>query len=111
MELLSDIVTIGFPRIPRSTEAYQTCHKGEINSIIGQDYDGQELFIFSAKTSSGNSGSPVINRYGLVVGIVTQELFEQQSFKEQGKLPYYAAIPAKYISQFICFEINKPAVN
>ena len=92
VEIMSEIVTIGYPSIPQTKECYQVYHKGEINSFV-EDYQNNKLFLFSAKTSSGNSGSPILDKYGMVVGIVTQELFEKNAFFEKGKLPYYAGIP------------------
>lgn len=90
--ILSEIITIGYPTIPMTQKPYQLYHKGEVNSFV-KDYNNNDLFLFSAKSSSGNSGSPVIDRFGLVAGIVTQELFEKDAFVTKGKLPYYAAIP------------------
>lgn len=92
-KILSEIITIGYPSIPMTRYAYQVYHKGEINSFV-EDYFGNNLFLISAKTSAGNSGSPIIDAEGKVVGIVTQELFEKNDFYEKGKLPYYASIPA-----------------
>lgn len=96
LEILSEIITIGYPSIPMTKQAYQICHRGELNSLI-EDYKDSKLFLFSAKTSSGNSGSPIIDKYGMVIGIVTEELFEKDQFYEKGKLPYYAGIPATEI--------------
>lgn len=96
MEILSEIVTIGYPSIPMTKLAYQVYHKGEVNSFV-EDYYGNKLFLISAKTSSGNSGSPVIDKTGLVIGIITEELFEKELFDKKGKLPYYAAIPTNEI--------------
>lgn len=96
LELLSEIITIGYPSIPMTKQAYQIYHRGEINLVI-EDYQDSKLFLFSAKTSSGNSGSPIIDKYGMVIGIVTEELFEKDQFYEKGKLPYYAGIPANEI--------------
>ncbi len=100
MNILDSIITMGYPIVPMSRDAYLLCHSGEINSFI-QHYNGQEYFIISAKTSSGNSGSPVIDPYGQVVGMITEELFEESQFFTKGKLPYYAAIPASDIMKFI----------
>jgi S1-C subfamily serine protease len=94
--VLSEIITIGYPAVPMTRQPYQLCHKGEINSFV-KDYQNNDLFLFSAKTSAGNSGSPVIDEYGLIAGIVTQELFEKSDFQNKGRLPYYAAIPANEI--------------
>ncbi len=95
-DVLAEVLTIGYPSVPTTKYAYQLYHKGEINSFI-EDFWGNKLFLFSAKTSSGNSGSPVLDRYGLVVGIVSSELFDPDLFADKGKLPYYAAIPSHEI--------------
>jgi hypothetical protein len=91
--VLTEIVTIGYPSVPMSKLAYQLAHRGEVNSFI-ETYHGNKRFIFSAKTSSGNSGSPILDKYGMIIGIATEELFEKEQFFEKGKLPYYAGIPA-----------------
>lgn len=109
LEILSEIITIGYPSIPMTKFSYQIYHKGEINSFV-EDYFGNKLFLISAKTSSGNSGSPVIDKTGLVVGIITEELFEKELFNKKGKLPYYAAIPAEEIVRVIN-EYKKVANN
>lgn len=93
---LSDIITIGYPAIPMTREAYQVYHKGEVNGHV-KDYFGHETFLFSAKTSPGNSGSPIVDSNGMVCGIVTQEYFEKEKFKENGQLPYYSAYSANLI--------------
>ncbi|MBQ4822774.1 serine protease [Aquimarina sp. MMG016] len=98
--LLSDIITIGYPSIPMAKEAYQVCHRGEINSHI-EDYRGNNLFLISAKTSTGNSGSPIIDERGLVLGILTRELYEKDALLSKGKLPYYAVIPSNVILKII----------
>jgi len=99
-KILSEIITIGYPSVPMTNFSYQVTHSGEINSYV-EDYRKSKLFLFSAKTSSGNSGSPVINKYGYVLGIVTQELFTKGELEKSGKLPYYAAIPSSEIIRFL----------
>lgn len=96
IEVLSEILTIGYPSIPMTKHAYQVYHKGEVNSFV-EDYWGNKLFLISAKTSSGNSGSPILDRHGLMIGIITEELFEKEQFYTKGKLPYYAGIPTEEI--------------
>lgn len=100
IEILEEVITIGYPSIPLTKLAYQVIHKGEINSVV-EDYYGQDYIVFSAKTSSGNSGSPLINKAGQVIGVVTSELFEKEAFFEKGKLPYYGAIPSIYLDTLI----------
>lgn len=100
INILSEIITIGYPKIPMTRKAYQVCHKGEVNSFV-KCFQNNEYFLISAKTSAGNSGSPVINELGTVVGIVAQEFFEKNALVEKGVLPYYAAISSNDIFNFI----------
>ena len=100
IEFLAEVVTIGYPSIPMTKLAYQVIHKGEINAFV-EDYYGQDYIVFSAKTSSGNSGSPLINKAGQVIGVVASELFEKEAFFEKGKLPYYGAIPTTHIDTLL----------
>jgi S1-C subfamily serine protease len=98
--LLEEIITIGYPSIPNSREAYQVVHKGEINAYV-QDYTGQELLVISARTSPGHSGSPVLNDMGQVVGMVAKELFEKNAFINKGITPYFACITAHSIHKIL----------
>lgn len=99
IRVLAEILTIGYPPVPFTQESYPLFHLGEINSFV-KSYSGHQLFLFSAKTNPGNSGSPIIDSKGTVVGIVTQQLEEQDGYKK-GKFPYYAAIPSSEIIRFI----------
>jgi hypothetical protein len=98
--ILDEIVTLGYPRIPQAKDAFQVAHRGEINSII-DDYWGKKLLVISARTAPGNSGSPVINETGMVIGMVTKELFEKEDFTEKGITPYSACIPAEILLSLI----------
>jgi len=93
-DVLSEVITMGYPTIPRSGDAYMMVHKGEVNGLVKDYQQKDEFIIFSAKTSSGNSGSPLINKNGAVVGMVTNEFFDREAYVNQGKPPYYAAIPS-----------------
>lgn len=99
LRILEDILTIGYPPVPQTKASYPLFHKGEINSFV-QNYSGNDLFLFSAKTNPGNSGSPIIDGQGSVVGIITQQLEEKDWYKES-KIPYYAGIPSSVILQFV----------
>lgn len=98
VEILDQIITIGYPRIPLALNHPLVAHSGEINGQITLQ-DGDYL-IFSSKTAPGNSGGPLLNRAGLVVGVVTQELQSQVAI-EKKILPYYCAIPIKQLIPFL----------
>lgn len=97
-DALDEIVTMGYPRIPLASAAAMVAHKGEINGNISLAHGNRLLF--SAKTAPGNSGGPLLNRAGLVVGIVTEEL-QSNLADAKNMQPYYAAIPSSQIATFI----------
>ncbi|MEG4022112.1 serine protease [Microcoleus sp. S13C4] len=99
-KILDDIITVGYPPVPTANDCYQLVHKGEINCFL-TNYSNHDYFLFSARTSPGNSGGPVINDMGMVVGIVTEQLFELGSFEKKGQLPYFAAVPSTNILEFL----------
>lgn len=99
LELLDEVITIGYPPIATTMESYQVVHKGEVNAFV-KDFWGGEYILFSAKTAPGNSGGPLINNMGLVAGIVTKSL-EHKNHNNIPSEAYYAAIPAQDIINFI----------
>ncbi|MDJ0661461.1 MAG: serine protease [Crocosphaera sp.] len=100
LKILNQVITMGYPRIPTSKESCLVVHLGEINSTI-ENFQGNKLFLISTRTSPGSSGSPILDKSGRFVGIVSENLFEEHSFKEKGITPYHAGIPASLISQFL----------
>lgn len=59
---------------------------GSIRSLSGMLNDQSQIQI-SAEINSGNSGGPVLNNQGLVVGMVVSRLNDSQMLKEQGEIP------------------------
>jgi S1-C subfamily serine protease len=97
VEPLDEIVTMGYPRIPLSTSSPMVAHKGEINGKVSLAH-GDRL-LFSAKTGPGNSGGPLLNRAGLVVGVVTEDL-QSETIRAKNIQPYFAAIPSSQLAAF-----------
>lgn len=82
-------------------------HIGEVNSKI-ENQQGNQLFLISAKTSPGNSGGPIINTLGTVVGIIARNLYANYGVDQEDKderrawsVPYHAGIPASVVMDFI----------
>ncbi|MGB6297097.1 MAG: trypsin-like peptidase domain-containing protein [Rivularia sp. (in: cyanobacteria)] len=71
------IVALGYPYLEldnlfdETSEAEVTISKGEISSTGKQLPDGSTALQFNAAVTHGNSGGPVINEQGEVVGITT----------------------------------------
>jgi len=90
-EVLDPVLTMGYPPIQGFTEAVQIAETAniatELKSTTGQvtgagkHYWGglQDHFLISARVKGGNSGGPVINKFGKVVGVIIESLQNEGS--------------------------------
>ena len=92
-KVLQEVIVMGYPKVPTFHE-FLTVEKANISSIksresvligeiaaFGKQYiSGSEKMLITAKVAPGNSGSPVINSYGGVVGIVTENVESQDAY-------------------------------
>lgn len=83
--VLSDILIMGYPPIPKSNEACLVATKGEINAVIDR-YDGVKHphFIVSCIARGGFSGGPCILSDGSVAGVCTEALIRDNQAVETG---------------------------
>ena len=98
-ELLDEIVIFGYPPIPITNDAYLVVNKGEISSMPTLRNDIQ-VMIVSTTLRGGHSGGPIVNDKGHVVGIVSENLFEQLSKKEKSiaeGLGFSAALGSQWL--------------
>lgn len=81
-QILDEVITIGYPTIP-GFEAIQIADnvvltaetKSTTGRIIGQEssyLDRKNYFLINARVKGGNSGGPLINKKGEVVGVIAQ---------------------------------------
>lgn len=94
--VLDNVLVMGYPSLSGFCSGL-IASKGEIISKEISTARNQPLIIFSAGVKGGNSGGPVINRLGKVVGIVTDLLRE----KDIQKLGYGLATPAQSILDLV----------
>ena len=92
-EMLKEVVTIGYPRIPQSRDNIQVVQRGEIVQANYINCFNEELFLFSAIARPGNSGGPVISVDGSVCGIVARDLPKDDTDQH----PFFAGIPTSVI--------------
>jgi len=112
-KVLDDVLVFGYPRIPgfidflavekatvSSIEEYGFVKtQGSIASISYEYLSKMEAMLITARIRGGNSGSPVINQQGLVVGIACHlPESEGDCYDEVG---YGVSVPATYIYEMI----------
>ena len=122
--VLDQILTMGYPLIPglnpilisetASVASYvkgrQISTLGQIVACVGSYMSKLDFFVISARVKGGNSGCPVINPEGKVIGVVTQIPFDNQGGSDTGRydiMGYGVCLPSKYIHRLI----NNPEVH
>jgi S1-C subfamily serine protease len=92
------VFTIGYPH-PDLMGVSQKLTSGDINSLSGIR-DDPRLLQVSAPVQAGNSGGPLINMNGEVVGMVSAKLSATQVLSKTGDLPQNVnyAVKARYVA-------------
>jgi len=96
-----EIFTLGFPNIQfQGMEAKYT--QGNISSLTGFA-DDPRLFQISTAVQPGNSGGPLLNAEGQVVGLIVAKLDEIATAKETGSLPQNVnyALKSSFVLSFL----------
>ena len=114
--VLDEILSIGFPPIP-GFDALKLYDVSHINSFVrlskgrivgsGHSYlDSQDFLLFNARVKGGNSGGPIINKYGLVVGMLVQIPISSEDSSKIDNLGYGIAVTGKSLLDAITFTEN-----
>ena len=108
-ELGEDIVAFGYPLVDTLSDSVKLT-KGIVSALAGPNNNFAMIQI-DAALQPGNSGGPVLNMNGLVVGIATSGLSKLKMAKEQKILPENVnfAVAAPTIVKFLkANNINVP---
>lgn len=119
-EILEDVMTIGYPPIP-GFDAMQVYEISSINNtfkfsrgqIVGKDksyFEGIEYTLINAKVKGGNSGSPVINNKGNVIGVVVQIPIDSTDSTQLDRLGYGVVTPKSEIMKLLNGSDNEPEI-
>lgn len=109
--ILDEVLTMGYPPIPGFDAILisETAHinsklKAAIGKINGSGtayLDNQDYFLINAKVKGGNSGGPVINKKGYVVGILVNIPANPEDTKQLDHLGYGIATPSEEIQKIL----------
>ena len=93
----TDVFTVGFPNIQIQGVSPKLT-RGEISSMTGIQ-DDPRFFQISVPVQPGNSGGPLLNLHGRVVGIVVSRLDDRFTLFASGALPQNVnyAIKSSYV--------------
>ena len=100
-KLGSKVAVIGYP-LPDILGSKLQATSGEISSLTGLGNDIR-FYQISAAVQSGNSGGPLLNQQGEVIGVISSKLNDANMLKERGELPQNVnfAVKSSYIRALI----------
>ena len=114
-EVMQEVLVMGYPKIPAFVNLL-TAEKATISSkapsritptvgaiaAFGEEYLAKmEAMLITAKIKGGNSGGPVINSNGCLVGVACQVPNFEGDIGEYDDLGYGIAVPVKYLLELI----------
>ena len=102
-DLLDEVVVFGFPPVPFTTKPHLLANRGEVSAIVDLRTDYQAIIV-TCLLRGGNSGGPIVDRRGRVVGVASRNLFNQMLPDEQSLnegLGYSVATPSEWVSDLI----------
>jgi len=113
VSVLDEILSIGYPPIP-GFDALKVYDISHINSFVrlskgrivgsGHSYlDSQDFLLFNARVKGGNSGGPIINKYGLVTGMLVQIPISSEDSSKIDNLGYGIAVTGQSLLDAISF--------
>lgn len=113
--IIQEVLVMGYPKIPSFTN-FITAEKATISSkasvritptrgsivAYGYEYLAKiEAMLITAKIRGGNSGSPIINENGCLVGVACQLPNYEQVNGYYDDLGYGIAVPAKFVNDIV----------
>jgi serine protease Do len=110
--ILDDILTLGYPPVAEF-DSMLIASKSQINStylrssareILAKEakyYHDLEYLVINSKVKGGNSGGPIFNSLGLIVGVIVQMPAAMENQNAFDQLGYGLAIPSSVIKQML----------
>ena len=86
VQVLDSITVLGYP-LPDELGTALSASDGKVNAVREGRSSGTRLFQIDANVNPGNSGGPLLNNHGEVVGIIVAKINSLQYAKENGSIP------------------------
>lgn len=86
VQVLDTITVLGYP-LPTELGTALSASDGKVNAIREGRNGGTQLFQIDANVNPGNSGGPLMNNHGEVVGIIVAKINSLEYAKENGAIP------------------------
>jgi V8-like Glu-specific endopeptidase len=86
VQVLDSVTVLGYP-LPDELGTALSASDGKVNAVREGRNSSTSLFQIDANVNPGNSGGPLLNNHGEVVGIVVAKINSLQYAKENGSLP------------------------
>lgn len=114
-EVMQEVLVMGYPKIPAFTD-FLTAEKATISSkassrltptsghiaAYGYEYLAKiDAMLITARITGGNSGGPVINQNGCLVGVACQLPDNNPENGDYDDLGYGVAVPVKYLAEIL----------
>lgn len=110
-EVLEEILTMGYPPIP-GFDAVQVADISHIGGsvkvskgkIIAEErtlWDPEAYYLINARVKGGNSGGPIINNLGFVIGMIVDIPLDQDDQEKIDHLAYGVALTGRRIMNFL----------
>lgn len=113
-QVLDEVLALGFPKVPgfhsfvtsekATISSRYTASVGNIASVAEDIWIRQNLMLITAKIRAGNSGGPVINKNGNVVGVSSNIPTGEGNYDDLG---YGTVIPIKFLLEILTEENAK----